>query len=134
MFRAGHSLVIFSGNITSTPVTLHQQVTLDPQNNIQLILTNISSQVKFVVFQAHHHIHKESLRMSLVDPLTVGEEGELPHGSFVTGMNIGLVSQLDSAQENNSTVWLTNLRFEAITVLLQVVLYSASSEYLCFLS
>lgn len=66
--------------------------------------------------------------MSYVDPSKFGDEEELPHGSFALGRNTGLVSLLNRQAENNTSVWVTNMMFEPITVLVQVVLYNSSGK------
>jgi len=67
--------------------------------------------------------------MSYVDPNAIPLHEELPHGSFVSGRHVGLVYQLDQEKETNSSImYLSNLRFETITSLIQVVLYSSNGK------
>ena len=117
-----YALVTFSGNLTIVPAILSSKVSLEPQESLQILVSNISDEVKFVVFQGHHQRLKEPLRMSYLDPSV-----ELPHGSSVSGRDVGLVYQLED-NEVTSSVWLTNLSFETITALVQVVFYSTTGE------
>lgn len=121
----------FQGNFTDLPVLVSNNVILEPEETIQLQAVNISNQVKFVVVQGHHQRGGQPIRISYLDPATVNEEQELPHGSFYSGSSVGLVIEMGES-DSNSSVWMTNLKLETVSVLVQVVFYSATGEFLQF--
>lgn len=105
------------------------QISLDPSETRQLTVTNLPQRVKFAVFQVHHS--NRFVRMSLKEPLENGDK-PLPHSTFVSGRDIGLVAYLNSSIETNATVWVTNICLERITTLCSVVLYSGSGKHISY--
>lgn len=124
-----HGVTFDASTFSSRSNMSSTQISLDPSETRKLTVINLPQRVKFAVFQVHHS--NRFVRMSLKEPFENGDK-PLPHSTFVSGRDIGLVAYLNSSIETNATVWVTNICLERITTLCSVVLYSGSGKHISY--